>query len=98
MKLTDAQLARIQAWRRRVVRLWLLTMGAALLVWAASAAFNLAAPVQVALATVLAALIFASVATTRRGRCPNCGERIRFAPRIELPPCCSRCRADFYGS
>ena len=98
MALTEAQLKGIHAWRRRVVCLWVITMGTAILVWAASAAFDLSLRAQVALGVLLLALLGVATATMRRGKCPSCGQRIRFAPRIELPLACSRCRTSFYSA
>ena len=94
-RLTQSELQQVHRWRRRVVHLWLVAMGASLLVWAASAAFVLALWVQIALGALLVASVVAAALTMRRGRCPACGQRIRFAPRIELPPACSRCEASF---
>lgn len=98
LALTEAQLKGIHAWRRRVVSLWVITMGAAVLVWAASAAFALSLAAQIALGALLLALLGVATVTMRRGKCPSCGQRIRFAPRIELPLACSRCRASFYSA
>ena len=94
--LTQAQLKGIHAWRRRVVLLWIITMAAAILVWAGSAALALALPVQIALGAALFVLLVTATATMLRGKCPGCGQRIRFAPRIELPLTCSRCGVSFF--
>ena len=96
--LTEAQLKGIHAWRRRVVVLWIVTMGAAIVVWAVSAAFALPLPAQIALGTLLLALLGFATATMHRGKCPSCGQPIRFAPRIELPLACSRCRVSFHSA
>ena len=78
--------------------MWVGTMVVSILVWAASAGFHLSLPIQMALGAVLLGLITIAGVTMRRGRCPGCGQRIRFAPRIELPPACSRCGASFYSA
>ena len=78
------------------MRLWLVTMGASLLIWAASAAFALTLPVQIALGAVLVVLFACSGMMTRRGKCPRCGHQIRFAPRIELPLVCGHCGVSFH--
>jgi ABC-type transport system involved in cytochrome bd biosynthesis fused ATPase/permease subunit len=87
--------ASLQRWRRSVMRLWIATMIAAILVWALVAAARLPAYVETAIAAVLVALAVLSAWNMRRGRCPRCGARIRFAPRIELPPACPQCAAPF---
>ena len=97
-RLTEQELDRVHAWRKRVVRLWLATMGAAILVWAASAGFRLSEPIQIALFLGLTALVIIATVAMRRGRCPRCGQAIRFAPRIELPPACSRCQVPFHST
>ena len=96
--LTKAQLKGIHAWRRRVVFLWIVTMGAAIVVWAVSAVFALPLVAQIALGALLLGLLGFATATMHRGKCPSCGQPIRFAPRIELPLACSRCRASFYSA
>lgn len=80
------------------MRLWLVAMGASILIWAASAAVVLTLPVQIALGAVLLALVAVASLAMRRGRCPKCGHRIRFAPRIELPSACGNCGALFHSS
>ena len=98
MALTEAQLKGIHAWRRRVVFLWIVTMGAAIAVWAVAAAFALPLAAQIALGALLLALLGFAIATMHRGKCPSCGQPIRFAPRIELPLACSRCRVSFHSA
>ena len=98
MALTEAQLKSIHTWRHRVVMLWIATMAAAIAVWAASAALTLSLTVQIALGGLLLGLVGVAAWTMCRGKCPSCGERIRFAPRIELPLACSRCRASFHSA
>lgn len=98
MALTEIQLKGIHAWRRRVVSLWIVTMAVAILVWAVSAALTPSLPVQIALGALLLLLVGVATVTMRRGKCPSCGLRIRFAPRIELPLACSRCRVSFYSA
>ena len=95
--LTEAERLQIHAWRQRLVCLWLITMSAALLVWAASAAFVVSQSIQTALGIVLLALLIIIAVTMRRGKCPRCGQRIKFAVRVELPPACSRCGVSFYS-
>jgi hypothetical protein len=97
-RLTEAELQQIHAWRTLVVRLWLVTMGAALAAWAATAAFVLPLNAHMVLGAALVGLVFSAIATMRRGKCPRCDVRIRFAPRIELPPCCARCGASFLAA
>ena len=96
-RLTDSELEQINAWRRVVVRLWLVTMGVSVLVWAAAAAFVLPHAVQIVLGVVLVALVVGSILMMRRGRCPRCGQKIRFAPRIELPLACGHCGVPFHS-
>ena len=94
-RLTEAELEQLHAWRQRVVRLWLVTMGAAVLVWAAAAAFSPSQSIQVALGSVLLALLVTIAVTMRRGKCPSCGQNIKLAARVELPTSCSRCGVPF---
>ncbi|MCC6532918.1 MAG: hypothetical protein IT531_10240 [Burkholderiales bacterium] len=100
MQLDDersAQIAGIQRWRRSVVRLWIVTMLAALGVLALLAGVALPAAVEALLGTALAAITGLALCNMRRGACPSCGERIRFQPRIELPPACTNCGASFFA-
>lgn len=85
----------LHAWRRRVVRWWIATMIAAVLTWGSAAAFRLPAVAEFALAALLACVALMAVRQTLRGRCPRCGTRIRFEPRVELPLRCSRCASEF---
>jgi Flp pilus assembly protein TadB len=91
--LSECQIRRVQAWRRGVVGLWIATMVAALAVWVIVSA--LSARFVVELTLVALPVGFAALATwnMRRGRCPHCGQRIQFEPRIELPRACPHCTA-----
>jgi hypothetical protein len=87
--------AAVQRWRRSVVRGWVITMAAALLLWLAASALALPAAVEAAAGTILLGLGGYACWNMRRGRCPNCGVHIRFEPRIELPQACRACGVDF---
>jgi hypothetical protein len=70
-------------------------MAAAFALWTAVTAFALPQSIQLAFASLLVALVLITLRTMRRGQCPRCGKRIRFAPRIEIPPACVHCNIDF---
>ena len=89
------ELGALQRWRRRVVRLWIATMLAAIGVWALVAAVSVPLAVELGAAAVLAMLAGGALWQMRRGACPSCGRRIRFRPRIELPLACPHCSASF---
>ena len=94
--LGEDEVARLQHWRKKVVRLWLATMAAALGIWVAAAAFSPPMALELMMAVVLVALVALALRETRRGTCPRCGQPIRFKPRIELPRSCSGCNASFF--
>jgi hypothetical protein len=91
----EAGIAVVQRWRRSVVRLWTVTMVAALSVWALLAATAVPWTVEALSAVLLAFLTGLAVWNMRRGVCPRCGAGIRFRPRIELPRACPTCAAPF---
>jgi hypothetical protein len=82
-------------WRKRVVVQWVGVMLTALGVWAIAGTHALAVAFEFAAALLLAFITLLAVRTMRRGACPRCGGRIRFEPRIELPPACSHCQVAF---
>jgi len=92
------EIVALQRWRRRVVRLWIATMLAAIGVWAMVAAIALPWAVELSAAAVLGILVGVSVWQMRRGRCPSCGRKIQFQPRIELPLACPHCSTSFVVS
>src|SRR5262245_51273710 len=93
--LDRAELDGLQRWRKSVVRSWVTTMLAALIVWTAVTAFQPPMAVELTAALVLVVLVGLAVRNMRRGRCPRCGHPIRFQPRIELPRRCAHCSAPF---
>ena len=95
---SQAGIAAVQQWRRRVVRLWLTTMVTAIGVWGLFAAVAMPWILELGTAALLALLVGVSLWHMRRGACPRCGARIRFAPRIELPRTCPHCSAPFVAS
>jgi hypothetical protein len=93
--LSGDEVARLQRWRKKVVRLWLATMAVALGIWVAAAAFAPPMALELMMAVVLVSLVALALRETRHGTCPRCGQPIRFEPRIELPRSCSGCNASF---
>jgi hypothetical protein len=93
--LTASESDRLNAWRSAVVRRWLVAMAGALGLWAAATGFDLPSTVEHLLALVLALAVLVALRATRSGRCPRCGMRIHFEPRIELPSACSHCGVAF---
>jgi hypothetical protein len=85
----------VQQWRRRVVRSWLAVMVAALALVVATAIWPLPGWGEVLAGTALAVLTWNGFRSARAGRCPRCSTRIRFQPRIELPPACTACGVAF---
>jgi hypothetical protein len=51
---------------------------------------------EAVMVAALALLIALAAWDTRRGKCPTCGARVRFRPRIELPLACANCAAQFW--
>jgi len=94
-QLSDDDRANLQRWRKRVVRLWVATMAAAIGIWVVAAAFSTSIELELALAVVLTGLVALAVREMHRGVCPRCGRRIRFEPRIELPRSCPGCGVSF---
>jgi hypothetical protein len=92
---TNDAIATVQRWRRSVVRHWIATMVAAIAVWGLLAATAVPWVVEAGAGTVLLILTGLSLWKMRRGRCPRCGARIRFEPRIELPRACPHCAISF---
>jgi len=94
----QAGIAAVQAWRRSVVRLWIVTMIAALAFWALLSALPVPPIAEMASTAVLLLLVGFSIWNVRRGKCPRCKARIRFRPRIELPRACPNCDAPFVAA
>jgi hypothetical protein len=94
-QLSDDDLDCLQRWRKRVVRLWVATMAAAIAIWAVAAAFSTSIELELALAAALIGLVALAAREMHRGACPRCGRHIRFEPRIELPRSCPGCGAAF---
>ena len=95
---TEEAFERLQRWRVRVVRLWLATMITALAILLLLAAFQPPAAVQYIAALALFGLAGLALRSTREGLCPYCQARIRFEPRIGLPPACHKCAMPFFAT
>lgn len=87
--------AKVQHWRRSVVRGWIATMIAAVATWGAAAAWPSTPAVASAGGLTLLTLLGYACWNMRRGRCPQCHAAIRFEPRIELPRNCRNCGVPF---
>ena len=94
----QASIEAVQRWRRGVVLLWIITMVAAVSSWALLSAIAVPGGGELASAALLLLLAGLSTWNMRRGKCPRCGAKIRFRPRIELPRFCQNCAAPFIAA
>lgn len=90
-QLSDAQLAGLRAWERRMVFTFMVAMIGLAVAVGFNLVIGLAPGLDTTLLILLALIVLYSIRLQFSQKCPGCGARLGFQTRLLLPDHCGRC-------